>query len=85
MGMEFDIMECKTRAAYSAKPAKEIKLDLDKVKEKFKVLIETPMLLVIEEEGVEVIVRANGELILKKVEDKDKMKRIAERVYEVGE
>tara|TARA_Y100000034_G_scaffold43491_2_gene53049 strand:- start:233 stop:493 length:261 start_codon:yes stop_codon:yes gene_type:complete len=78
---KFTIEKCKTKAAYSAKPVQNIKLNLKKIKEKFETVLETPILLVIKVKGIEVIVHNYGELLFKNCEDKEKMEKIAERVY----
>jgi len=81
---EFSIEKCKTKAAYSAKLKKQQHLDLQKIKNKFEVLLETPILLVIKEQEVEIIVHGYGELLFKNGDDVDLMRKIAERIYEVG-
>jgi len=80
----FNLAKCKTKAAYSAKLKKQGRLNLDKIKETFEVVLETPILLVIKVEGVEVIVHGYGELLFKKCEDVEKMKYLAEKIYEAG-
>ncbi|MDP3989586.1 MAG: hypothetical protein Q8Q01_00075 [archaeon] len=81
---EFIIEKCKTKAAYSAKLAKKQTLNFNKIKEHFEVLLETPILLVIKIEEVEVIVHSYGELLFKKCQDKNLMTKIAERIYSIG-
>lgn len=81
---KFTLGKCKTRAAYSAKLKNPAKLNLKKIKEKFKVVLETPILVVIKEEGIEVIVHGYGELLFKKCEDIQLMEDISERIYGVG-
>lgn len=82
--IEFNLEKCKTKVAYSAKLKKQSSLNLEKIKKKFEMVLETPILLVIAVEGVEVIVHRYGELLFKKCEDLDLMKRIAERIYLIG-
>lgn len=81
---EFTLEKCKTKAAYSAKLKKQSQLHLQKIKNKFEVVLETPILLVVKVEGVEVIVHGYGELLFKKCEDVELMKKIAEKIYETG-
>ena len=83
MNTEFTLEKCKTKAAYSAKPIKKVKLDLKLIKKKFEVILETPILLVIKTEGIEVIVHSYGELLFKNCEDVKLMKKIAEKVYDL--
>ena len=81
---QFILTKCKTKAAYSAKLVRQGKLDLQNVKKRFTVLLETPILLVIKEQGIEIIVHGYGELLFKKCSDVSLMKKIAEKVYGVG-
>lgn len=79
----FNIKPCKTKAAYSVKPIKKIKLDLNKIKNHFKVSIFTPICMVIEEhKGI--VVHNHGEILFKKLKDEAKIKKISEKIYKVG-
>ena len=80
----FTIAKCKTKAAYAAKLKKQGRLDLAKIKEKFEVVLETPILVVVKVEGVEVVVHGYGELLFKNCEDVMLMKEIAEKIYQIG-
>ena len=80
----FTLGKCKTKAAYSAKLKKKGKLNLDKIKQEFEVLLETPILLVIREKKVEVIVHGYGELFFKNCENLDLMEEIAAKIYSAG-
>ena len=82
--VEFTLEKCRTKAAYSAKLKKQSPLNLQKIKRKFEVALETPILLVIAIEGVEVIVHGYGELLFKRCQDQELMKKIAEIIYETG-
>ena len=82
--IDFTLEKCKTKAAYSAKLKRQQHLDLQKIKQKFETVLETPILLVVKVEGIEVIVHGYGELLFKKCEDLELMKRIAEKIYGVG-
>lgn len=82
--MEFTIEKCRTKAAYSTKLKRPQLLNLQKIKQKFELVLETPLLLVIKIEGVEIIVHGYGELFFKNCEDKELMKRIAEGIYGAG-
>lgn len=84
MTVDFSLGKCKTKATYSAKLHKQGKLNLDKIKKKFTVVLETPILVVISVAGIEVIVHGYGELLFKKCEDMDLMEKIAKQVYEAG-
>ncbi len=80
----FSIGKCKTKATFSAKLKNPQKINLAKVKQKFEVILETPILLVIKVEGVEVIVQGFGELLFKKCEDQGLMEKIARKIYNAG-
>jgi len=81
---KFILSKCKTKAAYSAKLKKQGKLNLDKIKEKFDVVMDTDILLVLKVEGVEIICHAYGELLFKNCDDVSLMEKVAERIYSVG-
>ena len=66
--IEFDISKCKTKAGYSAKLKKGRVLNLKKIIATFNVLLETPILVVIKVDDVEVIVHKHGELYFKNFE-----------------
>ena len=76
----FKIEKCKDKGGLSVKPSVKVLLDLKKIKTKFKTLIETPIVLVIEKEG-EIVVHEYGELIFKNLKDEEKIRRIAEEIY----
>ncbi len=84
MEAEFSLGKCKTKAAFSAKLRKPGKLDLDKLKRQFEVVLETPILLVLKVEGLEVIVHGYGELLFKNCSDMSAMEKIAEKIYKIG-
>ena len=84
MKIDFSLGKCKTKATFSAKLKNPQKLDLEKIKKKFNVVLETPILLVIHVQGVELIVHGYGELLFKHCEEMDLMNGIAREVYEVG-
>ena len=84
MILSFTLTECKTKAAFSAKLQKPKKLDLSRIKRKFESILETPILLVIKEEEIEVIVHSYGELLFKNCKDIQLMQKIARRIYEIG-
>jgi len=81
---DFSLAKCKTKATFSAKLKVSSKLNLANIKKKFDLVLETPVLLVIKDEGVEAIVHGHGEIIFKKCEDMALMERIAKKIYEAG-
>lgn len=82
--IKFNLEKCKTKAAYSAKLQQKGKLDLAKIKAHFDVILETPILLVITVDGIEIIVHNYGELLFKNCDNVELMRAIAERIYEQG-
>ncbi|MDP3733819.1 MAG: hypothetical protein Q8R37_01195 [Nanoarchaeota archaeon] len=84
MTIRYIVEKCKTKAAYSARLQQKGKLNLAQIKEKFDVILETPILLVITVDGIEIIVHNYGELLFKEGDDIEWMKQIAERIYEQG-
>ncbi|MBU0469951.1 MAG: hypothetical protein KKA62_05185 [Nanoarchaeota archaeon] len=84
MKPDFTLGKCKTKATYSAKLRKKEQLDLKKIKDKFEVILETPILLVLKVEDVEVIVHGYGELLFKNCDDFSLMERLSEQIYSVG-
>jgi hypothetical protein len=82
--IKFSLAKCKTKAAYSAKLMQKGKLDLAKIKKKFEVLMETPILLVIKTKTGEVIVHSHGEILFKKCTDTELMEKIANEIYKTG-
>ncbi|MBI4448890.1 hypothetical protein HY641_02590 [Candidatus Woesearchaeota archaeon] len=82
-GTDFTIARCKDRAGFSAKPAKNVQLDLQKIGKQFTTILKTPILLVIDEEG-EIIVHQYGELLFKSQVDKGRLELSARRIYTAG-
>ncbi len=80
----FMVARCTTRAAYSAKPNKNVTLDLAKIKKKYETLLDTPIVVVIKIEGVEIVVHCYGELVFKEFYDEEKIKKIAKEIYGAG-
>jgi hypothetical protein len=81
---EFSLAKCKTKAAFSAKLRKPGKLNLGRIHKKFKTILETPILLVIKEQGVEIVVHGYGELLFKNCSDTKLMEKVAMDIYETG-
>ena len=82
--IKFSLAKCKTKAAYSTKLKQKGKLNLEKIRQKFEIVMVTPILLVIKVEGLEIIVHSHGELLFKKCENVELMEKIAEKVYAIG-
>jgi len=84
MPIDFSLAKCKTKAAYSAKLRFKGKLDLKKISKKYKIVMETPILLVIRTQDLEIIVHSHGELLFKNCLDVDLMEKVAAEIYTVG-
>ena len=84
MAIAFSLGKCKTRAGYSARLQKDQKLNLLRIAQRFEVVMETPILLVIRVKSVEVVVQGYGELLFKECDDVPLMEEIAEEVFTVG-
>ncbi|MBI2102489.1 hypothetical protein HYT55_01510 [Candidatus Woesearchaeota archaeon] len=84
MTAEFTVEKCKTKATYSAKLKKQQQLHLTKIAQRLEVILETPILLVIKEEGVEAVVHRYGEILFKNCSDVALMEKIARKVFELG-
>ncbi len=86
MPFQFSFGKCKTRAGYSARLPSSQKLDLSRIKKAFAVILETPILLVIQEQGLEIVVHGYGEILFKNGTpgQVELMEKIAESVYEAG-
>ncbi|HIG93025.1 TPA: hypothetical protein HA234_02370 [Candidatus Woesearchaeota archaeon] len=84
MSIAFSLGKCKTRAGYSARLQKAQKLNLLRIAQRFEVVMETPILLVIRVKSVEVVVQGYGELLFKECDDVPLMEEIAEEVFTVG-
>lgn len=77
----FEIKECKTKAGYTVKPVKNIKLDFTKIKKNFKIIFDSPIALVIQEGNLEVVIHIYGELLVKNCKDTKKIETLARRIY----
>ena len=82
--IRFSLGKCKTRAGFSAKLLQKGMLDLDKLKKRYAVLLETPIVLVVKAEGMEIIVHHYGELLFKDGTDVSLMERVAREMYELS-
>ena len=81
----FILSKCKTKAAYSSRlKDQHYKLDLKILAKEFDVIIETPVVIVIKVENIELTVHNFGELLFRNTTDLDKMQEIAEQIYSVA-
>lgn len=82
---EFTIEKCRTKAAYKTKLIKRHKLNLNNIKENFNVISDAKIALVLNIENIEIVVQEHGEIMFKNTEDREKIKKIAEKIYKFRE
>ncbi len=78
----FKIELCKEKGGIAVKPQEPLRLDLKKIRREFTTLIETPIVLVIHQEG-DIVVHEYGELLFKKLRDEEKIREIAKKIYQL--
>jgi hypothetical protein len=78
----FEIKDCKTRAAVTAKPTKNVKIDVEKLAKKYDTTFVSRIVVTVIIEGEEVIVHKHGEIMFKTLNDKEKAKKIAKEIYD---
>ena len=74
------IRRCATRGAFEAVPEKPMKLDLDKIKNKYETIADLPVLIIIKCENYEVTCYKNGKIMIKGCDSKDKASDIVEEI-----
>ena len=77
----FEIKECKTKGGYIVKPIKNTKLNFAKIQKNFKVIFDSPIVLVIQEGDMEIVIHKYGELLVKNCKDEKKIEDLARRIY----
>ncbi len=75
-----EIKKCQTKAGWSAK--KNVKLDLTELAKKYEVVLDSKILLVVKTECGEVVIHNYGELMFKECNDTEKIKKIAEDIFD---
>jgi len=81
--MKFKIEKCKNKDGISVKPLTKVNLNFKKLKQRFEVKVDTPIILIINKEG-EIIIHNYGDLLFKELKNKDKIKVIADEIYKNG-
>ena len=80
--IEFDVGPCKAKGGISVKPKNQIKLDLNKIKTKYEVLLDTQILIVIKHKELgEIVIHSYGEMIFKDSKDENKIKEFANGIF----
>jgi len=76
------VRKCKKKGAWAAQLVKNKEFNLEKVKEKFEVEFESPVVVLIKVEGCEVLVQKDGELLFKNCDNMKVIKKVAKEIYE---
>ena len=76
------IKRCSSKGAFEAIPEKPIKLDLDRIKYKYEVLADLPILIIIKYKDFEVTCFKNGKLMIKNCNSKEKAEDILSEIME---
>ena len=86
MGELFTLEQCKTDLSCKAKLIKRKKLNLANIKEKFTVVTDAGIALVLSVNKLEVVVHGFGEIVFKtgKKIDQAKLKKIAHKIFSSG-
>jgi hypothetical protein len=79
--VNFSLGKCKTKAAYSAKLKQKGILNLKKVSEKYEVLMNSPILVLIKVDNFEIIVHKHGEIFFKNCDNYPFMENLAKEIY----
>lgn len=79
--MNFKLEECKSKKSCIAKPIKPIKLNLNKLPDKFKILTKTPIVVIAEIKGYQVIIHKHGEIRFKTNKIEKEMEQIVQEIY----
>ena len=82
---KFTLKLCKTKSAYSVKPFRNVRLNLNEIKDMYEPIIETPLLLIVKIKKYEVIVHNYGELIFKDLKNEAMIKKIAKEIYTLAD
>ena len=75
------IRKCKTKGAYEAIPEKPMNLDFNKIKTRFEVIADLPILLMVKCKNVEVTCYKNGKLLMK-TDSQEIAEEITKEIYQ---
>ncbi len=79
--VKYEIRMCDTKNQYSARPLVEMKVDFARLKKSVKVLVESPIVLICNIDGVECLIHNYGEIFFRNTKNIKKMKIVADKVY----
>lgn len=77
----FDIKLCRTKAAMSVKPVKQLRIDLSRLSKKFEIVAFTPVAAVLKIDEDDIVVHRYGEIFFKKLRDEAAISKIAQEIY----
>lgn len=80
----YSIDYCKTKKGFEAKLKKRQKLNLARIKQKFKVIADAGIALVLKIQDEEVIVQEYGSCLFKTCKDEEKAKNITQKIFKIG-
>ncbi len=78
------IRRCSTRGAFEAIPDKVITLKLEKIKNKYKIIADLPILIIIKINNYEITCYKNGKLVIRNCDIKEEAEKIANEIYGIG-
>lgn len=77
----FVLKRCSSKGAFEAIPKKNLNLDFDKINKKFKVMVFTPVVVLIKIRGCDMSCFKNGKLLIKNCKDKENAEKVAKDFY----
>lgn len=81
---EFRVERCDSKAALSAKPTRQLRLDLTELTKRFETVGSTPIVAVVAFDGYEIVCHSHGELIFKNCNEIDRANEIAATIYGIA-
>lgn len=75
------VKKCSARGGFEAIPEKQINLNLNKLKSKYEVIADLPILILIKCGNYEVTCYKNGKLLIKKCTNDKDAEKIANEIY----
>ena len=70
------IRKCKTKGAFEAIPEKPMTLDLEKIKNKFKLIADLPILVIVNVMDYEVICYKSGKILIKNCDSEEEARKV---------
>ncbi len=84
MADKFKTYKCDCNDVVRAKLDEKRELKLNNIKKQFKTSIDSPYALVLQKDGIEVVVHKHGDLLFKNSQDKEKINQLAKEIYHHG-